>query len=403
MKLAFVGTGYVGLVSGTAMAELGHTVICADVDETKIEKLNNGIMPIYEIGLEELVKKNVEEGRLSFTTNVGMAVEEADVVFNGVGTPEDKKTGQADLQYVFAVAETFGKHLNRYKVLVNKSTVPVGTAERTAEIVRQHSDGRHEFDVVSNPEFLREGTAVKDFLEPDRVVVGVDSERAREVMKEVYAPLERAGYPVMLTNVKSAEIIKYASNSFLATKITFINEIANFCDLVGGNVKEVAKGMGLDKRIGDKFLQAGIGYGGACFPKDVKALMHTGDEKGYHFQILEAVDHVNVAQKKKPFEFLKEVWGADMAGKTVAVWGLAFKPGTDDALQDCEVIYCPSSYEAVEGADALVIATDWDEFRTVDYDRLKEAMKGRLIIDGRNILARQEAEKEGFTYRGIGV
>lgn len=424
-----------GLVSGAAMAELGHTVICADIDAAKIEKLNNGIMPIYELGLEELVAKNVQAGRLSFTTDVGAAVEASDAVFNGVGTPEDKATGQADLQYVFAVAETFGKHLNGYKVLVNKSTVPVGTADRTREIVTEASGGKGDFDIVSNPEFLREGTAVKDFLQPDRVVVGTSSEKAKKVMQEIYAPLEQAGYTVMFTDVKSAEVIKYASNSFLATKISFINEMANFCSLVGGNVREVARGMGLDKRIGAAFLQAGIGYGGACFPKDVKALMHTGDENGYVFRILEAVNAVNVAQKMKPVHILKEVWPS-FEGKRVAVWGLAFKPGTDDvreapaleiirslseggaeiaafdhiaeenaraALDVQNITYCSSAHEALKDADALVIATDWDEFRHPDYAEIKKCMRGNVIVDGRNIWNRDEAEQHGFTYFGIGV
>jgi UDPglucose 6-dehydrogenase len=435
MKLSFIGTGYVGLVTGTCMAELGHQVVCADIDQKKIDLLNQGVMPIYELGLEELVRKNVKEGRLSFTTSIQRAVEEADAVFNAVGTPEDKKTGQADLQYVFAVAESFGKYLNRYKVLVNKSTVPVGTAEKVADIVRKASDGKHEFDIVSNPEFLREGAAIKDFLNPDRVVVGAGSERARELMEKIYRPLARAGRPVLFTDVKSAEIIKYASNAFLATKITFINEIANFCEQAGGNVKEVARGMGFDDRIGSRFLYAGIGYGGSCFPKDVKALIQTGKEKGYEFQVIEAVDRVNDRQKLKPLQFLKEELSS-LAGKTVAVWGLAFKPRTDDvreapalavidallqegatvrafdpvaeenarlALADKAVEYGDGAYPILKDADALLIMTEWDEFRTADYDRMKTLMRNRLIIDGRNILERKEAETEGFVYYGIGV
>jgi UDPglucose 6-dehydrogenase len=435
MKLSFIGAGYVGLVTGTCMAELGHTVVCADIDKKKISQLKRGVMPIYELGLEELVKKNVREGRLSFTTSLKKAIEDADVVFSAVGTPEDKKTGQADLQYVFAVAETFGKHLNRYKILVNKSTVPVGTAEKVTEIVRQVSGGKHEFDVVSNPEFLREGAAIKDFLNPDRVVVGVSSERAREIMEKIYRPLARAGRPVLFTDVKSAEIIKYASNAFLATKISFINEIANFCERAGGNVKEVARGMGFDERIGSRFLSAGVGYGGSCFPKDVKALIHTGKEHDYTFQIMEAVDRVNEAQKLKPLIALKEQLSS-LKKKTVAVWGLAFKPRTDDvreapallliqallkegarvrafdpvaeknaqeALKGARVDYCDGAYEALEGADALVIVTEWDEFRTADYEKMRSAMKNHLIVDGRNILERKEAEAEGFVYCGIGV
>jgi UDPglucose 6-dehydrogenase len=436
MNLTFIGAGYVGLVTGACMAELGHTVVCADIDARKIDMLKRGVMPIYELGLEELVRKNVREGRLSFTDSVEEAVGFADAVFNAVGTPEDKETGRADLRYVFAVAETFGKHLNRYKVLVNKSTVPVGTAEKVGEIVRMASEGRHGFDIVSNPEFLREGAAIKDFLNPDRVVVGAGSDRARELMEKIYRPLARAGRPVLFTDVKSAEIIKYASNAFLATKITFINEIANFCEVAGGNVKEVARGMGFDDRIGSRFLHAGIGYGGSCFPKDVKALIHTGREKGYAFRIVEAVDQVNESQKLKPLRMLREHLPS-LEGMSVAVWGLSFKPRTDDVREspalaiierlagegvsvrafdpvaqenarlalgkECPVTYCDSAYGAVEGADALLILTEWDEFRTTDYGRIKAAMRRPLIIDGRNILERREAEAEGFVYCCIGA
>lgn len=435
MKLAFIGTGYVGLVTGACMAELGHEVVCADVDKKKIASLKKNVMPIYELGLEELVRKNVKEGRLSFTTSVKQAVRFADAVFNAVGTPEDKKTGQADLQYVFAVAESFGENLNGYKVLVNKSTVPVGTGEKVAEIVRKASKGRHEFDIVSNPEFLREGAAIKDFLNPDRVVIGISSERARTLMEKIYRPLARSGRPVIFTDVKSAEIIKYASNAFLATKISFINEIANFCEVAGGNVKEVAKGMGYDSRIGSRFLAAGIGYGGSCFPKDVQALMQTGKQFHQDFRILQAVDAVNDDQKMKPLEFLKKQF-ASLKKKKIAVWGLSFKPRTDDVREapslpiieallkagamvtafdpvseenfrhmskGAKIAYAGGAYDAVKGADVLLILTEWDEFRTADYARLKELMRDHVIVDGRNILDRNEAEAEGFAYYGVGV
>jgi UDPglucose 6-dehydrogenase len=436
LKIAFVGTGYVGLVSGTCMAEIGHSVVCADIDKKKIDQLKRGSIPIYEFGLEELVKENVRQERLSFTTDVGKAVRDADVVFNAVGTPPDSRTGEADLKYVFAVAKTFGENLNGYKILVNKSTVPVGTAERVQEIVREVSGGAQEFDVVSNPEFLREGAAIKDFLNPDRVVVGTDSERAWAVMEKVYRPVSRAGRPVMLTDVRSAEIIKYASNSFLATKIAFINEIADFCSLSGGNVKEVARGMGFDSRIGGRFLYAGIGYGGSCFPKDVKALIHTGKESGFDFTILEAVHAANEHQKVIPVAALRKALKT-LKGKKIAVWGLSFKPRTDDVREapaleiigkllkagasvsafdpiatenakavmrkDPKLVYAKSQYEAVDGADALVIATEWDEFRVMDYPELLKRMDGRVIVDGRNVLERREAESEGFRYFGIGV
>ena len=436
MKLAFIGTGYVGLVSGTCMAEIGHEVICADIDKKKIDKLKRGGIPIYEFGLEELVKENVRQERLSFTTDVGRAIREADVIFSAVGTPPDPKTGEADLKYVFAVAETFGKNLNGYKIFVNKSTVPVGTAERVREAIARASDGKHEFDVVSNPEFLREGAAVKDFLNPDRVVVGADSERAWEIMEKIYRPIARSGRPVVLTDVKSAEIIKYASNAFLATKISFINEIARFIDKAGGNVKEVSRGMGFDSRIGSRFLYAGIGYGGSCFPKDVKALIHTGKEHGMDFTILEAVEAANEKQKLLPVVHLKKSLKT-LKGKRIALWGLSFKPRTDDAREapalsiiaaltrvgatvsafdpvatenakgfigrNPKVKYVTKQYDALDKADALVIVTEWDEFRTADYKEIGKRMKGNVIVDGRNILEREEAEAAGFTYFGIGV
>lgn len=436
MKVTFLGTGYVGLVSGACLAEIGHDVICADIDKKKIAMLKKGIIPIYEIGLEEIVERNTKEGRLNFTTDLKKAIQESEVVFMAVGTPEDKMTGQADLQYVFAVAETFGKHLNGYKLFVDKSTVPVGTAERVEEIIKKASKGKHPFEVVSNPEFLREGAAVKDFQNPDRVVLGVKSDKARKMMEQIYRPIARNGRPILFTDVRSAEIIKYAANAFLAMKITFINEVANFCDVAGGNVKEVAKGLGYDNRIGERFLYAGIGYGGSCFPKDVKAFIETGREYNSHFHIIETVSEVNRAQRIKPFIKLKEVFGDKLKGKTIAVWGLAFKPRTDDTreapgieniklfleegckvkafdpvampntkkqLQHKNLTYTKKALDALKGADILVIATEWDEFRVVSYADLKRLMKGTTIYDGRNVLERSEAEAHGFTYYGIGV
>lgn len=435
MKLSFIGTGYVGLVSGACMAEMGHEVICADVDKKKIASLKRGVMPIYELGLEELVARNVKEGRLSFTTNVKEAVEKSEAVFSAVGTPEDKKTGHADLKYVYAVAESFGKYLNGYKIFVNKSTVPVGTADKVTEIIKKFNNKKNEFEVVSNPEFLREGTAVEDFLHPDRVVIGATSDKAKKIMEEMYAPVARARKPIVVTDVRSAEIIKYASNSFLATKISFINEIANFCERVGGNVKEVANGMGLDPRIGSKFLYAGIGYGGSCFPKDVKALIQTGKKEKNEFKILKAVDAVNGKQRLKVFELLKKKL-KNLKNKNIAVWGLSFKPLTDDIreapaiyvinhllaagakvfafdpvaeknmkqeIKSKQVKYHPSSYNALKNADALLILTEWDEFKVIDFSKAKELMRGNLIVDGRNILDRKEIEGEGFVYCGIGV
>lgn len=435
MKLAFIGTGYVGLVTGACMAELGHQVVCADIDTKKIAKLKKGIMPIYELGLEELVEKNVKEGRLSFTSSIGVAMKSAEVVFSAVGTPEDKKTGKADMQFVHAVAEAFGRNLNGYKILVNKSTVPVGTADKVRDIIMHASKGACEFDVVSNPEFLREGAAIKDFLNPDRVVVGVASDRAREIMEKIYRPIARAGRPVIVTDIRSAELIKYASNSFLAVKITFANEMANFCELAGANMKEVAKGMGADSRIGSRFLYAGIGYGGSCFPKDVQALMETGKEYDFDFSIIKAADRVNDTQKLRPIQILKKQYKS-LKGKTIGIWGLSFKPRTDDVREaparyiieellkagakvrafdpvamesfqlsfpDKRVKYVEHAYDAVSDVDALIVCTEWDEFRTVEYPELASRMKARVIVDGRNIFERKEAEAEGFVYFGIGV
>jgi UDPglucose 6-dehydrogenase len=435
MKLAFVGTGYVGLVSGVCMAELGHSVVCADIDAAKIKQLKKGIMPIYELGLEELVAKNVAEKRLSFTTDIAKAIRVAEVVFNAVGTPENPKTGQADLSAVFSVAQLFGENLGGYKILVNKSTVPVGTADKTRDIVLHASGEQGNFDIVSNPEFLREGAAIKDFLNPDRVVVGVSSEEAKRLMEKIYRTLARTGRPVLFTDLRSAELIKYASNAFLATKISFINEIANFCEKSGANVKEVAKGMGLDNRIGSRFLYAGIGYGGSCFPKDVQALRETGKEYGVQFTIIEAADALNDRQKMRPVELLKKHWKS-LRGKKIALWGLAFKPRTDDvreapaqyiaaallkagasvtafdpvatesfirAFPDKRMRYANSALEAASGADALIVCTEWDELRTIETREIARNMRGQVVFDGRNIFDRQEMEAEGLVYFGIGV
>lgn len=433
MDIAVIGTGYVGLVTGTCLAELGNNVVCVDIDEKKVEDLKKGKIPIYEPGLEELVLRNHKEGRLNFTTDSKKAIQDSTVVFSAVGTPPDKDH-RADLSAVMKVAETVGKYLNGYKVFVNKSTVPVGTSERVREIIEETS-GSKDFSVVDNPEFLREGTAVKDFMNPDRIVVGVrnGSEKAREVMEKVYSPLVRAGRPLLFTDIHSAEIIKYASNSFLATKISFINEVANFCELVDADVTEVARGIGLDDRIGPRFLHAGIGYGGSCFPKDVQAFIQTGKDKGYEFLTLEAVEEVNQTQKLRLFlKLQKEI--PELEGKKVAIWGLAFKPKTDDmreapaisiierlleaqahvqafdpvAMDNAkeifpkEVEFKDNPYDAVEGADALLVVTEWDEFRAIDLVRVKELMKGDLICDGRNIYKPEEVGKLGFKYKSIG-
>jgi len=426
MRIAVIGTGYVGLVVGACLADLGNEVTCADIAEGKINSLKKGEIPIYEPGLQELVEMNLRRGRLSFTTDVGSAVKNAEAVFIAVGTPQ-KENGEACLGAVKAVAETIGKNMDSYKVIINKSTVPVGTGGLVGEIISRHYKG--EFDVVSNPEFLREGSAIKDFMEPERVVVGNGNPKAREAMERIYEPLDA---PIIFTDIKTAEMIKYASNSFLATKISFINEIANLCDAVGADVKVVAEGMGADSRIGNKFLEAGCGYGGSCFPKDVKALGKIGENFGYDFRILKAVDEVNKSQKKIPVAKVKALVRA-LKGKRIAILGLAFKPGTDDMreapsvdviealLRDGAEIRafdpvaesearrilpgitcCPSVYEAAKGAEAVVILTDWNEFREMDLEKLKRAMKGKVLIDGRNILDRDRAKELGFDYSGIG-
>ncbi len=434
MKLTVVGTGYVGLVAGTCFAEYGNQVYCVDIDEGKIEKLKNGIMPIYEPGLQEMVLRNHQKGRLLFTTNLAEAVQDSIVVFIAVGTP-DGGDGRPDLRGVLKVAEDTGKHLNGYKILVNKSTVPVGTADLVREAAAKHA--QHEFDVVSNPEFLREGRAIDDFMKPERVVIGADSERARDVMLELYhAFVNETDNPILSMNVKSAELTKYACNAFLALKISFANEVANLCDTLGANYNDVRLGLGTDSRIGRKFLYAGIGYGGSCFPKDVRALGQIADDAGYEAPLIHEIERTNDRQKERMLRILEKHYGTtDFSGKTFAVWGLAFKPGTDDmreapsitilqhltkhgakiqatdpvAEETSKVIfgdsitYAPDMYSALEGADALLLLTEWPMYQEPDFDRIKQALKEPLLFDGRNIHDREQLIKLGFTYYGIGT
>lgn len=442
MKVTIIGTGYVGLVSGTCFAELGNEVLCVDIDAKKVENLKKGNIPIYEPGLTELVLRNKKEGRLHFTTDIKEGVDFAEVIFSAVGTPPDKDH-KADLSAVRAVAKSFGKEVSKYTVFVNKSTVPVGTSDEIGSIIeaelkkrgKTSEDAAKLYDVVDNPEFLREGAAVKDFLNPDRIVVGAPSENARAIMRKLYQPLVRNGHPLIFTDVPSAEIIKYASNAFLATKISFINEVAEFCEKAGGNVREVAKGVGLDDRIGPRFLHAGIGYGGSCFPKDVKAFIQTGHENGYEFKILQAVEEVNDLQKRRLFDKVMDYYGGDIKGKLFAVWGLAFKPRTDDMreapaltiipllleagaeiqafdpvamdnaqsiLGDEGISYCKNAIEALKGACSVLVLTEWDEFRGIELGELKTHLKEPVIFDGRNIYNLEDIAREGITYIDIG-
>ncbi len=435
MNIAIVGTGYVGLVSGTCFAEMGAHVTCVDVDAQKIEKLKNGIMPIYEPGLEELVKRNVEYGRLQFTTDLTQVLDDVEVVFSAVGTPPDED-GSADLKYVLAVARQFGQHINKYTILVTKSTVPVGTAKKVKAAIQEELDKRGvdvPFDVASNPEFLKEGAAIKDFMSPDRVVVGTESEKAKEVMTRLYRPILINNFRVIFMDIPSAEMTKYAANAMLATRISFMNDIANLCERVGANVDHVRKGIGADLRIGSKFLYAGCGYGGSCFPKDVKALVHTGIDNGYHMEVIEAVERVNEKQKSIVYDKIIKAVG-DVKGKTIAILGLAFKPETDDmreapalvvidkllkdgatirvfdpiAMDECKrrigdvVTYCKDMYDAADGADVFALMTEWRQFRMPSWSVIKKAMKGNVVIDGRNIYDRSELEELGFTYTRIG-
>jgi UDPglucose 6-dehydrogenase len=435
MKIAIVGTGYVGLVSGTCFAEMGANVTCVDVDANKIEKLKNGIMPIYEPGLEELVKRNVEYGRLQFTTDLTEVLDDVEVVFSAVGTPPDED-GSADLKYVLAVARQFGQNINKYTILVTKSTVPVGTAKKVKAAIQEELDKRGvdvPFDVASNPEFLKEGAAIKDFMSPDRVVVGTESEKAREVMTRLYKPFLINNFRVIFMDIPSAEMTKYAANAMLATRISFMNDIANLCERVGANVDAVRKGIGTDARIGSKFLYAGCGYGGSCFPKDVKALLHTGLDNGYHMEVIEAVERVNERQKSIVYDKIIKAVGS-VKGKTIAIIGLSFKPETDDmreapalvvidklladgatvrvfdpiAMDECKrrigdtVTYCKNMYDAADGADVFALMTEWRQFRLPSWNVVQKVMNGNVVVDGRNIYDRQELEEMGFVYTRIG-
>lgn len=436
MNIAIVGTGYVGLVSGACFAEMGVDVTCVDIDKEKIRRLTEGEIPIYEPGLEEMVRRNVEAGRLHFTTSLAETLPRVEVVFSAVGTPPDED-GSADLQYVLDVAREFGRNIGRYTLLVTKSTVPVGTAAKVREAIREELRKRGEeipFDVASNPEFLKEGAAIKDFMSPDRVVVGTESEKARKVMERLYRPFMLVSDRMIFTDIPSAEMIKYAANSMLATRISFMNDIANLCELVGADVNMVRKGIGSDTRIGKKFLYAGCGYGGSCFPKDVKALIKSAEQAGYDMRVLRAVEDVNAAQKEVLFRKLMRHFGGDAKGRRVALWGLAFKPETDDmreapalvlidrlkaagatvrvfdpvAMDECRrrmgdaVEYATDMYDAAVDADALLLVTEWKQFRMPSLPVLKRTMRRPLIIDGRNIYDPDYLREAGFIYDKIG-
>lgn len=436
MNIAVVGTGYVGLVSGTCFAEMGNRVTCVDIDKTKIEKLNNGIVPIYEPGLDELVSRNIKAGRLFFTTDLTSCLDDAEIVFSAVGTPPDED-GSADLKYVLDVARTIGKYMSKYLVLVTKSTVPVGTAQKVRKAIEEELNKRGKsipFDIASNPEFLKEGNAIEDFMRPDRVVVGVESDQAKSIMEKLYRPFTLNGYPIMIMDVPSAEMTKYAANAMLATRISFMNELANLCEMVGANIDNVRKGIGSDARIGSKFLYAGCGYGGSCFPKDVKALINTGKQTGYPMRIIEAVDSVNEFQKSIVYEKLHAIMEGNLAGKQIAIWGLSFKPETDDmreapslvviekliaagaqvkvydpiAMEETKrrigdvVLYCNDIYDAAIDADAILLLTEWKQFRMPTWAVIKNVMRGNVIVDGRNIYDSAELRDHGFIYSRIG-
>lgn len=431
MKIAVVGTGYVGLVTGTCFAETGNEVTCIDVNTEKVKQLKAGKLPIYEPDLDIYFERNTKAGRLQFTTSLAEGIEGAKIIFLALPTPPGED-GSADLKYVLGVADDLGKILKKYTVVVNKSTVPVGTADKVSEAIARHA--ATEYDVVSNPEFLREGVAVEDFMKPERVVVGTKSERARKLMEELYEPFVRQGNPVLFMDERSAEVSKYAANAFLATKISFMNEIANLCEKVGADVDNVRKGIGTDSRIGKRFLFAGVGYGGSCFPKDVQALFHTSKQYQYDFRILDAVMAVNQFQREKFFETISTHFKGDLKNKTIAVWGLAFKPNTDDireapalyllekfleagarvraydpeAISNVQQIFADKVYfakdkdDALTGADFLVIVTEWNEFRSPDFDKMASALKQKLIFDGRNLYSLQQVQQLGFTYYSIG-
>ena len=436
MNIAIVGTGYVGLVSGVCFAEMGIDVTCVDIDSAKIERLKQGEIPIYEPGLDEMLLRNVAAGRLHFTTDLRTCLDNVEVVFSAVGTPPDED-GSADLQYVLAVARTFGQNISKYTILVTKSTVPVGTAQKVKTAIQQELDKRGvqvEFDVASNPEFLKEGAAIKDFMGPDRVVVGTDSPRAQKIMARLYKPFMLNSERMIFTDIPSAEMIKYAANSMLATRISFMNDIANLCELVGADVNMVRKGIGSDTRIGRKFLYPGCGYGGSCFPKDVKALIKTAEQNGYQMRVLKAVEEVNERQKAILFDKLNKRFDGNLKGKIVALWGLAFKPETDDmreapalvlinklveagctvkvfdpvAMDECrrrvgdKVRYGKDMYDATVDADALILVTEWKTFRMPSWEVLARSMRNKLVIDGRNIYDAAELAESGFEYCKIG-
>ena len=430
MKVAVIGTGYVGLVAGACFAESGNDVVCIDKDETKIRTLKRGKLPIYEPGLEELVRRNRVEGRLTFATTLPKAVRDSAIIFIAVGTPQGED-GSADLKHVLAVAADIAKAMNGYKVIVNKSTVPVGTSERVREVIRRGTT--HPFSVVSNPEFLKQGAAIDDFMKPDRVVIGAEDARAQDMMLELYSPFTRTGAPIMVMDCASAELSKYAANAMLASRISFMNEIANVCELVGADVDQVRKSMGADRRIGTAFLFPGVGYGGSCFPKDVQATIRFSSDRNYQFKILEAVESVNKAQKARLFAKIKKHFGS-LKGKAVAVWGLAFKPKTDDMREapaipliesliaagvtvqaydpeamkvargifGSQITYAASNYDALKGADGLAIVTEWNEFRRPDFTRMRSLMRSPVVFDGRNIFTPDEMKQSGFTYYSIG-
>ena len=432
MRVTMIGAGYVGLVSGACFADFGHTVTCVDKDPSKIERLKNGVMPIYEPGLAELVASNVKEGRLSFTLDAREAIRGADAIFIAVGTPSRRGDGHADLSYVYAAAKEIAEHMDGFTVVVTKSTVPVGTGDEVEEIIAK-TNPNAKFAVVSNPEFLREGAAINDFKRPDRVVVGTDSEEAREVMRQLYRPLFLNETPMLFTERRTSELIKYAANAFLAVKITFINEMADLCEKVGANVQDVSKGIGLDNRIGRKFLHAGPGYGGSCFPKDTLALTKTANDSGSPVRIVDTVVEVNNARKKAMAQRVIKAVGGSVKGKTIGVLGLAFKPNTDDmrdapsldiipALQAAgarikaydpesmheagrmlpEVDFCDGPYHAIEGADAMVLITEWDQFRALDLDRVKKLLKTPVVVDLRNVYQPSDMARRGFMYSSVG-
>lgn len=436
MKIAIVGSGYVGLVTGTCLADVGFDVICVDIDKQKIEELQRGKSPIYEPGLEEMLERNIQKGRLSFTTSLTSIIDEVEVIFSAVGTPPDED-GSADLQYVLEVARTVGQNMKRYVLLITKSTVPVGTAQLVRKTVEEELQKRNlsiDFDIASNPEFLKEGDAINDFLRPERIVVGVESDKAKRLFEKIYKPFVLNGHPIIFTDIASAEMIKYAANAMLATRISFMNDIANLCEIVGADINMVRKGIGSDSRIGSKFLYAGIGYGGSCFPKDVKALIRTADQHNHSLDLLKAVEIINDRQKQVLYHKLHHYFKGDLKGKTIAMLGLAFKPNTDDMREapslvlidllqkagcviraydpvamneakrriDNNIQYCTDVYETIENADALLLVTEWSEFRAINLKRVKKLMKHAVIFDGRNIYDAKEMKKHNIGYVGIG-